>query len=104
MRTFLGLTEYDPNTGEYYSLEEQRTRLPDQTLERAISSFRDVSDSAKQASEAFARQSEYWHSLSKEERRELSKHGWPNWYINRGRIQQSFTDSELRRVSWRRAH
>jgi uncharacterized NAD(P)/FAD-binding protein YdhS len=50
------------------------------------------------------RQSDYWHSLSRAEKRKLSKHGWPNWYINRGRISNPPTKKELRQISHRRAH
>lgn len=45
---------------------------------------------------------------TREERRRRAKHGWFNWYVDRGRMNLGDTsDSALRRagrqVSWRRA-
>lgn len=37
-------------------------------------------------------------------RQQRAQGGWFNWYVNRGRLSLTATDSELRRVSWRRAH
>lgn len=50
------------------------------------------------------RQSDYVKKMPKKERLAAAKHGWPNWFINRGRMSKDATPSERRRVSWRRAH
>jgi hypothetical protein len=49
-------------------------------------------------------QSSYFHGLPRSERLKIARHGWPNWYINRGRMSNPPTDTERRQVSWRRAH
>jgi hypothetical protein len=49
-------------------------------------------------------QSNYFHNMSRAERRRAAKFGWPNWYINRGRISNPPTKKELRQLSHRRAH
>lgn len=36
-------------------------------------------------------------------RKRNAEYGWPNWYINRGRMSLNFTGADMRRVSWRRA-
>lgn len=42
--------------------------------------------------------------IMKFHRKERAMFGWHNWYSNRGRISLNATKSELRRLSWRRAH
>jgi hypothetical protein len=37
-------------------------------------------------------------------RKQRAQGGWFNWYANRGRLSLNPSKSELRRVSWRRAH
>jgi hypothetical protein len=43
-------------------------------------------------------------TLLRHNRQQRAKDGWPNWYINHGRLSPNPSKSELRRVSWRRAH
>lgn len=49
-------------------------------------------------------QSIYFRSLPKEEQRKIAKHGWRNWYINRGRLPLEGDRALERRISWRRIH
>lgn len=44
------------------------------------------------------------HAALRYYRKVRAKGGWFNWHVNRGRLALPPTDSELRRVSWRRAH
>lgn len=48
------------------------------------------------------RQSEYFHTISKSELKKIANRGWPNWYINRGRMSKNPTAKEKRAVSWKR--
>lgn len=41
-------------------------------------------------------------TLTAEDQRKRSEHGFPNWHINRGRISNPPTKKELRQISWRR--
>ncbi|MFL6728080.1 MAG: hypothetical protein ACJ8FS_16435 [Sphingomicrobium sp.] len=46
-----------------------------------------------------------WRAAGRYARRQRAKGwGWFNWYVNRGRLSLDPSKSELRRVSWRRAH
>lgn len=45
-----------------------------------------------------------WRVASRLARQRRAKKGWFNWHVNRGRLSLNPTKSELRRVSWRRAH
>lgn len=46
-----------------------------------------------------------WRAASRLARQRRAKgFGWFNWYANRGRLSLDPSKSELRRVSWRRAH
>jgi hypothetical protein len=59
---------------------------------------------ARDVSPLFARlEDKVMRDVARKERRERAVKGWPNWYINRGRMSLSPSKRELRQVSWRRA-
>jgi hypothetical protein len=49
-------------------------------------------------------QGTYIRQMSKEERYKAAKHGWRNWYINRGRLLLEGDRKLERQISWRRVH
>lgn len=61
-------------------------------------------DPATQTYGAVSEQSIYVRTIPREERKKIAKNGWPNWFINRGRMSRNPTAPEKRRYSWRRVH
>lgn len=76
-----------------------------QRLEPGMIVFDEASDIPEQMWRAGVRFAEQEKCrAAKLERRRRAEGGWFNWYANRGRLSLNPTKSELRRVSWRRAH